>query len=186
MNSAVSLELTEHGFFLVELEVNGFVIHYTFPAFLDFLPGRKPGHYGEREGCYVHRKKKKKISCLWLSHALPGDERPKFESLLYRSPVCRQQPLDCYPVCPFHIVALPVCLNILMDHTSICKNCSFPGPWDNLWKVWLFLSLGISPLSTYWWDGKVPWITPRGCSLEAAQTHHAVGWDRTLSQMEFD
>lgn len=44
------LELTEHGFFLVELEVNGFVIHYTFPAFLDFLPGTKPGHYGERKG----------------------------------------------------------------------------------------------------------------------------------------
>lgn len=62
------LELTEHGFFLVELEVNGFVIHYTFPAFLDFLPGTKPGHYGEWEGCYVHGMNKK-ISCLRLRRA---------------------------------------------------------------------------------------------------------------------
>lgn len=62
------LESTEHGFFLVELEVNGFVIHYTFPAFLDFLPGTKPGHYGEWEGCYVHGMNKK-ISCLRLRRA---------------------------------------------------------------------------------------------------------------------
>lgn len=125
-------------FFLVELEVNGFVIHYTFPAFLDFLPGTKPGCYGEQEGCYVHGMNKK-ISCLRLSHTLPGDEGPKFKSLLYQTPVCRQQPLDCYPVCPFHMAAVPVCLNIQMDYTSICQDCSRPGPWDNLRKVWLFL-----------------------------------------------
>jgi len=70
MNSAVSLVLPEHEFFPVELEVNGFVIHYTFPAFLDFLPGTKPGHYGERGGCYV-RGMNKKISCFKLMERLP-------------------------------------------------------------------------------------------------------------------
>lgn len=157
MNSAVSLELTEHGFFLVELRVNGFVIHYTFPAFSDFLPGTKPGCYGEREGCYVHGMNKK-TSCLRLSHALPGYERPKFKSLLYQPPVCRQQPPDRYPVCPFHIVAVPVCLNIQMDHTSICQDCSLPGPWDNMCKVSLVRSL--------------PWNFP--------PYHPLVGWERAL------
>ncbi|KAJ7426547.1 hypothetical protein WISP_14906 [Willisornis vidua] len=76
------LELSEHGFFLVELEVDDFVIHYTFPAFLDFLTGKKPGHYGEREGCYAHGMNKK-ISCLRMSHTLLGAERHKFKPVLY-------------------------------------------------------------------------------------------------------
>lgn len=81
MNSTVSLELTEHGFFLVELEVNGFVVHYTFLAFLVFLSGTKPEHYEEQEGCYVCGENKR-VSCLRLSHVLPGAERPKLRSLL--------------------------------------------------------------------------------------------------------
>ena len=149
-------------FFLVELEVNGFFIHYAFPSFLDFLPGTKPGRYEEREGCSVYGMNKK-ISCLRLSHTLPGDERSKFKSLLYQPPVCWQQPLDCYPVCPFHIVAVPVCLNVQMGHTSICQDHSLPGPWDNLWKVWLFLSL--------------PWelitLSPTGGMGKCPGSHHA-------------
>lgn len=55
-------------FFLVELEVNGFVIHYTFPAFLDFLAGTKPGCDGEQEACCVRGMSKKtsaRAPCCW-------------------------------------------------------------------------------------------------------------------------
>lgn len=63
-------------FFPVEIEVNGFVIHYAFPVFLDFLAGMKPGHYRELEACCVHRMSKKTGAS---AQALPAHPAPAWK-----------------------------------------------------------------------------------------------------------
>lgn len=112
---------------------------------------------------------------------LPGAERPKFKSLLYQPPACRQQLPDCYPKCPFHSVAV-LCVNIQMDHMSIHEDYSLAHGMTYSKCGCFFLSLGGFPLITHWWDGRMLWVTQKQCRLEAARAHHPTRLDLTLSQ----
>lgn len=127
-------------FFPVEIEVNGFVIHYAFPVFLDFLAGMKPGHYRELEACCVHRMSKKTGAS---AQALPAHPAPAWK----REPLlsCTQAAAVGSWTVGLRVPPISVLLQCAQGSagsTQASARIALPRPWDNLWEVrFLFLSL---------------------------------------------